>query len=356
MRDIFIFTASDKDAQKHWRNSIASPVNPGIVYGNFPEEQTSALRAIEEEVGAFYCWGATPGDSNIPNWERMQIGSHILGYHTKHYRCVTSVVAKFHNRKFAQALWSEDKEGKTWEYVYFLTEPTSVSIPVKDLSDLLGGGPQGYYRVADSRMENIDRLFDSFDDFVEQRLMRSSVVDVSDLLSTGSGHPAALVQKHEQPKEPSIEDKLKELAKLTKNDSEFNPENLDDARERVLRSIVTRRGQPDFRRKLLLAYGEKCAVTGYDSTAALEAAHIIPYKGERTNDVTNGLLLRSDIHTLFDCGKVAVDTKTMTIVLADDLQKSRYRYLAGKKVHLPIDKNCWPSSKALDQHRKDALL
>ena len=97
-------------------------------------------------------------------------------------------------------------------------------------------------------------------------------------------------------------------------------------------------------------------VTGYDSVTALEAAHITPYKGEHTNDVTNGLLLRSDIHILFDCGKIAVDSKTMTIVLADDLQQTSYRYLAGKEMHLPIDKNCRPSPKALDQHRKEALL
>ena len=88
--------------------------------------------------------------------------------------------------------------------------------------------------------------------------------------------------------------------------SEFVPQSGNDARKRVARSIAVRRGQPKFRRALLDAYGSKCCITRCDAPEALEAAHILPYRGDETNHVQNGLLMRADIHTLFDLGLIAV--------------------------------------------------
>src|ERR1700722_13605652 len=80
----------------------------------------------------------------------------------------------------------------------------------------------------------------------------------------------------------------------------FDPKNIKDARERIRRTIVQRRGQAKFRNALLEAYGSRCAISGCGALEVLEAAHICPYQGSATNHVTNGLLLRADIHTLFD--------------------------------------------------------
>src|SRR2546425_2776567 len=60
-------------------------------------------------------------------------------------------------------------------------------------------------------------------------------------------------------------------------------------------SIRTRsfkpRGQPEFRRKLLAAYGGRCAVSGCDAAEVLEAAHVVPYRGPGTNQVWSGFEL-----------------------------------------------------------------
>jgi hypothetical protein len=56
-----------------------------------------------------------------------------------------------------------------------------------------------------------------------------------------------------------------------------------------------------------LSYQGRCAVTSCDAGAALEGAHLRPYRGPESNDVTNGLLLRADIHTLFDLRLLAPD-------------------------------------------------
>jgi predicted restriction endonuclease len=124
-----------------------------------------------------------------------------------------------------------------------------------------------------------------------------------------------------------------------------------DARRRVLAAIVRRQGQGAFRQQLLLAYEGRCGVTGCDVEAALEAAHIEPYQGPHSNDITNGLLLRADVHTLFDLGYLAVDGATMTIRLALHLMDSAYAFLAGALVRLPAVGYPRPSATALEQHR-----
>ena len=131
----------------------------------------------------------------------------------------------------------------------------------------------------------------------------------------------------------------------------FDFASLEDARDRTYQNIVMRRGQSAFRNELLEAYQGRCAFTGYNSEFALEACHIIPYRGPDTNHVSNGLLLRADIHTLFDLGKVAVDTSDMTVVLAGGMVRSSYTDLSNISVSLPQDPSKRPSAAALDQHR-----
>ena len=87
----------------------------------------------------------------------------------------------------------------------------------------------------------------------------------------------------------------------------FDPVNVVDARERTLASIVRRRGQPEFRKALLTLYQRQCAFSGCSIVETLEAVHIIPYQSTETNHPSNGLLLRADLHTLFDIGLIAVD-------------------------------------------------
>lgn len=104
----------------------------------------------------------------------------------------------------------------------------------------------------------------------------------------------------------------------------FDPDDIEDAKTRVRASIVRRRGQHAFRQILLDAYGGRCAVTGCDVADVLEAAHIVPYQGDATHVVNNGLLLRADIHTLFDLGWIAVDPVSMTVLVHPELWQTQY--------------------------------
>lgn len=132
----------------------------------------------------------------------------------------------------------------------------------------------------------------------------------------------------------------------------FDPQSIMDARERIIASIVRRRGQSEFRRTLLRAYQARCAVTGCDAEEVLEACHVIPYRGPATDHPSNGLLLRADIHTLFDLGLLAVDTAAMTILVAEPLWQTAYGHLQGAPLQLPTDPGLAPSREALDLHRQ----
>jgi len=70
--------------------------------------------------------------------------------------------------------------------------------------------------------------------------------------------------------------------------------------------VQPRLGQSSFRILVTEAYKRKCAMTGKSTLVALEAAHIVPYSGEGSHEVRNGLLLRADFHRLFDVGLVGI--------------------------------------------------
>lgn len=132
----------------------------------------------------------------------------------------------------------------------------------------------------------------------------------------------------------------------------FDPTNIEDARERIITSIVRRQGQSQFRQRLLKVYNNRCAITGCDAEPALEAAHIISYKGTDTQHPSNGLLLRADIHTLFDLHLLSVDPKTKTVLIASSLANTCYSELAGKQLSPPLDEDLQPNIEALEQHYK----
>lgn len=143
--------------------------------------------------------------------------------------------------------------------------------------------------------------------------------------------------------------RLNELEAVADEAAPFIPNNTNDARERVLRAIVHRRGQPKFRLNLITEYDGRCAITHCPVLPILEAAHVTPYLGPLTNAISNGLLLRADIHTLWDLGLVAIDPNSMTVSICPTLRDTSYQTLAGGTVFQPAAKSSRISHAALSQ-------
>jgi putative restriction endonuclease len=137
---------------------------------------------------------------------------------------------------------------------------------------------------------------------------------------------------------------------------DFDPNSVRDGREKIMTAINKRRGGKKFRKSLIEAYSGRCAMTGCITLETLQAAHIKPYMGVETNHVQNGMLLRSDIHDLFDCRKVAVDTNNWRWIVHTSVTDPIYRMYHGSTLYLPVDDDKKPSKVALDEHRMSCGL
>jgi putative restriction endonuclease len=119
----------------------------------------------------------------------------------------------------------------------------------------------------------------------------------------------------------------------------------------------SRLGQGAFRVLVTLAYDKRCAVTGERTLPVLEAAHIKPYALEGPHQVQNGVLLRSDLHKLFDLGYVTVTPALRLEVssrLREEWQNGREYYTHhGKELaYRPLDPGSLPSREFLSWHNE----
>ena len=116
-----------------------------------------------------------------------------------------------------------------------------------------------------------------------------------------------------------------------------NPEGFvlsgDDTRAQVHRQIKARRGQAKFRNDLLARYGNRCLVSGCSVVDVLEAAHIHPYRSDADNDPENGLLLRCDLHTLFDVDLLAIQPRTLTVQIDPRAAVGDYQEYNGRRLN-----------------------
>lgn len=122
------------------------------------------------------------------------------------------------------------------------------------------------------------------------------------------------------------------LNNILKNDSE---KFYDDSY--VNRLVLSRNGQNEFRKKLFEKYGMECLVTGYKNVAALEASHIIPHSSSLDYSHENGLLLRADIHSLYDKNLIGIREDGVVFFTTEALC-DEYKPLDGKKLSIKISK------------------
>ena len=120
-------------------------------------------------------------------------------------------------------------------------------------------------------------------------------------------------------------------------------------------------GQKMFRAQVLQAYENRCAVTSEHTPLVLQAAHIKPYSKGGLHSINNGLLLRSDLHTLFDNGYLTIRPEDHTLKVSGALEAHfangvRYKKRDGEHVHLPQNPDFHPDPQMLDWHNKNVFL
>ena len=84
------------------------------------------------------------------------------------------------------------------------------------------------------------------------------------------------------------------------------PSIFDSERNKVLTEVLARPQQAKFRKQVLKRYNSTCLMTGERLNPVLQACHIIPVKDKGSDDISNSLCLRADIHILFDLGHIRI--------------------------------------------------
>lgn len=110
-----------------------------------------------------------------------------------------------------------------------------------------------------------------------------------------------------------------------------------------------------FRLLVTDAYDRRCTITGERTLPVLDAAHIKPYSVSGPHSIDNGLLLRSDLHTLFDRGYVTVDSGGRVRVsrrIREAWENGRdYYAFEGRVLRPPLAPYAAPSTEYLQWHR-----
>jgi putative restriction endonuclease len=124
--------------------------------------------------------------------------------------------------------------------------------------------------------------------------------------------------------------------------------------------IAPRIGQGAFRVMVTDFYERRCAITREKSLPVLEAAHIKPVSENGTHRIGNGLLIRSDIHRLFDRGYVTVTPDYRFVVspkLKADFDNGEVYYrLSGNEIWVPQDPSKRPDRESLEWHADTVFL
>lgn len=117
------------------------------------------------------------------------------------------------------------------------------------------------------------------------------------------------------------------------------------------RTVAQRLGQTQFRLDVLRAFGGACAVTGCAEPGVLQAAHILPVEAGGRHDVANALLLRADLHNLFDLGRLTINAR-LEVEVDPAVADADYRRLVGTTVARPSGVTRAAFAAALADHRR----
>jgi len=136
---------------------------------------------------------------------------------------------------------------------------------------------------------------------------------------------------------------------------------LEDAESPMYgQSILTkvRLGQGAFRVLVTDAYNRKCAITGEKTLPVLEAAHIKPFAESGPHFISNALLLRSDLHKLFDSGYLTITTDLKVEVsnrIKEEFQngKEYYKFHGNSLYNLPNRINDKPETRFIEWHNEN---
>lgn len=192
---------------------------------------------------------------------------------------------------------------------------------------------QAIAELLDKHLPRRDLRAAIIDTCIKHGYIRQEAIKVADQHTRGDvpvGRPLSKPIREEQTyKDPGIQYTSAQIDQLIGN------------WKRKTAQATIRPQQVIFRKMVLEAYGATCAVTGSTETKVLDAAHIVPYCGPLSDQISNGICLRTDIHKLYDAGLISF-ASDFRIHVSNRVGDERYRIYHGQPLRLPVKRNDWP--------------
>lgn len=168
---LYYFTACDKNARKHYDETVAEPYRIADLFDKLDPEVQETLIAhdLNEYV---HMWGAVPGSQNIKRWSKLRTDDGMLVYTKEGFTYYAKILCKTHNSKVAEHIWGKNNEGNTWEYIYFLKDLREVSIPKEVFSSFFGYKlnftPQGFSNIDKEKLNIRMKRYANTDQMIEE--------------------------------------------------------------------------------------------------------------------------------------------------------------------------------------------
>lgn len=329
-------------------------VDDFLPYTNLSIERALRLIPLEDDPEShrnLYAWfmnetgkeGARFHGSTLPGVKFKHVAQRGIHVPSRHRYAATVTVAY-------NSLYSENNDGTridlgdgTWVLYYSAHQnnsggTTDMQWNQKLVNCLMDGVPVGVFLQQNSSSSSYLRFLA----FVEEFNPENELFTLHGPVTPKTEHLFASAAPQAEMRESATVDE----GPLSNEASD--PESMEEDRRRfsVARRMV-RQGQQTFRKDLLEAYEGHCAVTGFDTNEVLQAAHILDYRGTQSNVVENGILLRSDIHLLFDSYLLGINPASMRLEASSRISDGSYADLDGAPLFLPKEKALRPNENFL---------
>lgn len=172
MAELFVITASNPEANRHYRTTIAYPVSRSLLAQHLSQQE---MQMVDNAFAnhPIYTWGARPGTKGVSDWLNLLPGDYVLVYVQGRFVRLARVAGlKMRKPELARALWGTEA-GETFEYVYFLGNMQIINYALDKFNKDLGYDPtyypRGFYRVDPQRFE----LFGNLNGFLASCVLKT---------------------------------------------------------------------------------------------------------------------------------------------------------------------------------------
>jgi len=209
MRKVFVVSASGPEAYGHYQDTIRRKRTFEEVGKFISSDEARRLNEVFHGKD-FAVWGATTGSGNTSSWMKMNPGDYVIFYQQSKFILIGEVAYKLKNRELARYFWGTNRDGGTWENIYFIINEKEIDVPLEKFNEYLGYKsnftPQGFGAVESGRQELFEKNYGDF--YGVMLKVNEGKADEVQKLSTQIAEQKIEVIEEEHLREPTTHDEI----------------------------------------------------------------------------------------------------------------------------------------------------